>query len=210
MNKISKVFMLMLFVVSGINAQSLNNSNGGFPKKEKIDGKNYRIVYYEHSIDKSPEEVWNEVAKNFINVDQVATAITESHGESGDKTEGIGAKRFCAIDFGKRKVTVKEEVVEYEETDARKIFTYEVYESKGFPARVYNTWIVRVGEDGKTYLGTAFKMRAKFPFPTGMMVKQLLKAGGVKNGVLAYKHFLEKGEGNVATDKLAVLYPEES
>ncbi len=202
------LFCLFLASTFSIHAQSLNGTNGGFPEKEVIDGKKFRVVYYEHVINKSPEEVWAEVADNFIEVGKVAKAITESHCESGDLTEGLGAKRFCAIDFGKRKVEVKEEVVDYQITDRRKEFTYYVYDSKGFPAKVYNTWVVRKGADGKTYLGTAFKMRANISMMTGMLVKQLQKQGGVRNGVLAYKHFLETGEGNVDPKELALIYPE--
>ena len=166
-------------------------------------------MYYEHVVDKSPEEVWAEVATNYINVANVSKAITGSHCESEGITSGLGAKRYCAIDFGKKKVEVKEEVIDYKVSDKRKEFTYKVYDSKGFPAKVYNTWVVRVGDDGKTYLGTAFTMRANMAMMTGMMAKQLLKQGGVKNGVLSYKHYLETGEGNVESTKLAQLYPEQ-
>jgi len=203
------MLILLLFAFTTASGQSLNSINGGFSKKEKIEGKKFRVLYYEHVIDKTPEEVWAEVAGNYIHVDEVAKAITESYSESGDVTEGVGAKRFCAIDFGKRKVEVKEEIIDYQTTTGRNEFTYRVYESKGFPAKVYNTWVVRKGSDGKTYLGTAFKMRANFSLLTGMLVKKLKKQGGVKNGVLAYKHFLETGERNVEPVKLAELYPEQ-
>ena len=201
--------MLLLFAVGSVSGQSLNSTNGGYPEKKVIDGEKFRVLYYEHVVDKSPEEVWAEVATNYINVANVSKAITGSHCESEGITSGLGAKRYCAIDFGKKKVEVKEEVIDYQVSDKRKEFTYKVYDSKGFPAKVYNTWVVRVGDDGKTYLGTAFIMRANMAMMTGMMAKQLLKQGGVKNGVLSYKHYLETGEGNVEGTKLAQLYPEQ-
>jgi len=211
MKKISIMSAIVLFTITSGSGQSLNSINGGFAKKEKINGKKFRVIYYEHAIDKTPEEVWAEVSGNYIHVDKVVASITEAHCESGDITEGLGAKRFCAIDFGKRKVEVKEEVIDFNNSsNDRKEFTYQVYESKGFPAKVYNTWIVRKGEDGKTYLGTAFKLRANFALLTGMMARQLKKQGGVKSGVLSYKHYLETGERNVDAKKLMALYLERS
>ena len=207
MYKISVSFLLLFLVLSAGYGQSLNNVNGNYPKKEKINGKTFRVAYYEHAINRSPEDVWAEVAGNFVDVEKVSASITESHCESGDLTEGMGAQRYCALEFANRTIQIKEEIIDYTVTDKRKEFTYDVYESKGFPAKVYNTWIVRVGDDGKTYLGTAFKMRAKFPFPTGMMMKKLIKQGGIRNGVLSYKHFLETGQGNLPGEELQALYP---
>lgn len=201
--------MLLLFAAASVTGQSLNSTNGGFPATKVIDGKKFHVLYYEHVVDKTPEEVWEEVAMNYTKVARVSKAITGSHCESEGVTSGLGSKRYCAIDFGKKKVEVKEEVVDYKISDKRNEFTYVVYESKGFPAEVYNTWVVRVGDDGKTYLGTAFIMRANMSFMTGMLAKKLLKQGGVKNGVLSYKHYLETGEGNVDGVKLAEMYPEQ-
>lgn len=83
------------------------------------------------------------------------------------------------------------------ETDMRKEFTYDVYDSKGFPAKVYNTWVVRKDAHGKTYLGNVFIMKANMAFLSKMMLKRLVKQDGLRNVVLAYKHYLETGEKNV-------------
>lgn len=207
MKKIIVLSMLSLLSSNFISAQSTNSNNGGYPKKETINGKKFRVMYYEHVIDKTLEEVWAEVAGNFVHVGKIAKSITKSHCESGNLTEGLGTKRFCAIEFGKQTIEIKEKIIDYQNSIDRKEYTYEVYESKGFPAKVYNTWVVRQGDDGKTYLGTAFKIRANFALMTGLIAQQLKKQENIRKGVLAYKHFLETGERNADPEKLLQLYP---
>ena len=73
---------------------------------------------------------------------------------------------------------------------------------------MYNTWVVRVGDAGKIYLENAFFMRGKPSLMTGMMAKKLAKLGGVRNAVLAYKHYLETGERKVDPELFEALYPE--
>ncbi len=191
-----------------VNAQNLNSTNGGFEKKRIIDGKKFRVMYYEYEINKTVDEVWAEVAGNFVNVGEIAKPINESHCESGDVTEGLGAARYCSIDFAGKEVEIKERITEYRECGDHREFTYDVYETKGFPAKVYNTWIVRKGEDGKTYLGNVFIFRANFAPMTGMMGRQLKKLKGLRNSVLAYKHYLETGEKKADPGKFDSLYPE--
>ena len=198
----------MLITTVGTQAQNLNATNGGFSEKKEINGKKYRQMFYEYEINKTVDEVWAEVSGNYINVGDISQSITHSHCESGDTTEGLGAKRFCAIDFSGKEVRVKERIIEFKESDNRKAYTYEVYESQGFPARVFNTWIVRKGNDGKTYLGNVFTFRAKPGFLTGMMAGKLRKLKATRNGVLAYKHYLETGEKKVDPEIFDTMYPE--
>ena len=135
-------------------------------------------------------------------------SINESHCESGDIKEGLGAARYCSIDFSGKEVQIKERITEVKESENRKEFTYDVYESKGLPAKVYNTWIVRKESDGKVYLGNVFIMRGKPAMMSKMMIKKLKKLGGIRNSVLGYKHYLETGEKNADPERFDALYPE--
>ena len=191
-----------------INAQNLNHENGGYGKTRKIDGKKFRVMYYEYQIDKTPEEVWDEVAGNFVDVGKIVKSVDESYCESGDVTEGLGAARFCDINFAGKSVKIKERITDWLVTDKRREFTYDVYESQGFPAKVYNTWVVRKGTDGKTYLGNTFVFRAKPGFMTGMMARRLNKLNALRNSVLSYKHYLETGEKKADPVIFEGLYPE--
>ncbi len=193
---------------TSINAQNLTKENGGYDKTRKIDGKKFRVMYYEYQIDKTPEEVWEEVAGNFVNVGQIVKAVDESYCESGDVTEGLGAARYCDINFSGKSIKIKERILDWKVTDNRKEYTYDVYESQGFPAKVYNTWVVRKGTDGQTYLGNTFIFRAKPAFMTGMMGKKLKKEGALRNSVLSYKHYLETGEKKPDPELFTNLYPE--
>jgi hypothetical protein len=206
MKKISLIFTTVLLIMGTTNAQNLNSDNGGFESRRIINKKKFHVLYEEVTIDKSINEVWNEVAGNFINVGEIAKSINSSHCESGDITEGLGAARYCSIDFQGKTVEIKERIIDFRDCGDNREFTYDVYETKGFPAKVYNTWVVRKGEDGKTYLGTVFIFRANLAFMTGMMGRKLTKLGGLRNGILAYKHYLETGEKNVDPKKLNELY----
>jgi len=206
MNKLNIILTALLLVMTGtVSAQNLNTENGGFENRRIINGKKFRVLYAETVVNKSVDEVWKEVAGNYIKVGEVAGQINESHCESGSITEGVGASRYCSLDFQGKTVEIKERIIEFRECGNHREFTYDVYETKNFPAKVYNTWIVRKGEDGKTYLGNVFIFRANFAPLTGMMERKLKKAG-LRGGVLAYKHYLETGEKNVKVEKLNELY----
>ncbi|MDA9120522.1 hypothetical protein N9J52_00650 [Flavobacteriales bacterium] len=206
-----KQAIVLLMTVLGIvpaMAQNLNSSNGGYETTREIDGKKFWVDYYEYEVDKTLDEAWAEVAGNFINVGDIHKSINESHCESGDITEGEGASRFCSINFNGKVLELKERITEVKEKENRKEFTYEVYDNKGFPAKVYNTWVVRVGDDGKTYLGNTFILRGNMAFLSGMMMKKLAKLGGLRNAVLGYVHYLETGEKKADPAVFERLYPE--
>lgn len=190
------------------NAQNLNSSNGGYSKTRFIKGKKFKVVYYEYEVKRTADEVWAEVSGNFVNVGKIAKAVDDSHCESGDIKEGLGAARYCKLNFAGKTVEIKEKITEFIEGSKRKEYTYDVYESKGFPAKVYNTWVVRVSDDGKTYLGNTFIFRAKPAFLGGMMERKMKKIKAVRNSVLGYKHYLETGERKVDPQVFDRLYPE--
>ena len=60
-------------------------------------------------------EVWQEVAGNFIHVGKIAKSVNESYCTSGDQTEGIGASRYCSINFQGKEIQIKERIVEIKE-----------------------------------------------------------------------------------------------
>ncbi len=169
-----------------------------------VDGKRFRAVSYETLVDANIDSVWAELAGNYVNIDQVSAPITASYGLAGEPEIGPGAARHCDIDFNGRAVAVKERIIDWIDRPDHKEYTYDVYESVGFPAKVFNTWVVRVGPDGKTYLRNVFYFRMKPAILTRPSTGKLRTAA--RNGVLGYKHFLETGEGNVHPSVLVEQY----
>lgn len=199
--------ILVLALISGnITAQNINSTNGGYETKRIVNKKKFRVIYDEVSIEKTVDEVWNEVALNFIYIDQVAKGVNFTKCLSGDIINGVGTKRLCNLDFQGKTIEIKEEIIDYKECGDHREFTYDVYEAPDVPLKTYATWVVRKGKDGKTYLGSAFIFRANVGFLTGAVENKLRKRG-LRAGVLAYKHYLETGEGNVDPEKLIELYP---
>ncbi len=155
------------------------------------DGTRFRAIDFEAVIDADLDRVWAEVADNYVNVQNVQPAIVASYGLPGEPEIGPGAVRHCDIDFNGRDVAIKERIIDWIDEPDYKEYTYDVYESKGFPARVFNTWSVRRGSDGKTYLRNVFYFRMKPFVMTYFSVGQI--RGAARGGVLGYKYFLETG-----------------
>lgn len=200
------IFTAALLIFGSTHAQNDNSVVWGHETRKIIDGKKYRVLHSEVIIDKNVEEVWNEVALNFINIDQVVKDVISTNCLSGDTTYGLGAKRLCVLVFNGDTTEIKEEIIDFIECGDYREFTYYVYDSPDIPIKNYATWVVRKGENGKTYLSSSFIFRANFSLITGLVEKKL-KKGGLRVGVLAYKHFLETGEKNTDSDKLNELYP---
>jgi len=200
--------MVAIVLAGSVTAQNSTSTNGGYEKTRIINGKKFQVAYYEYEIDTTMDVLWKEVANNFVNVGEIHKAINESYCTSGEQTEGVGAARYCSLDFEGKEIQIKERIIDMKETDKRKEFTYDVYESKGFPAKVYNTWVVRKDDNGKVYLGNVFIMRGKPAFMSKMMMKKLIKQGGLRNSVLGFKHYLETGEKKADPSIFDSLYPE--
>lgn len=49
---------------------------------------------------------------------------------------GPGAVRHCDINFKGKKVAIDERIIDWIDTPTHKEYTYDVYESKGFPAAI--------------------------------------------------------------------------
>ncbi|MFK7972326.1 MAG: hypothetical protein AB8F95_18290 [Bacteroidia bacterium] len=195
--------------MGNVQTQNLGSSHGVYENRRVINNKKFHAQYEEVVIDRTVDDVWNEVSGNFVNAGEVAKSINEAYCLSGDVTEGLGAERYMNINFQGRELEVKERIIDFKGTGDHREFTYDVYESKGSPLKIktYNTWIVRKGNDGKTYLGTVFIFRASPSFLTGIVGRKLRQSGSLRNGVLTYKHYLETGEKNVDSARLNSLYP---
>lgn len=200
------IFTAVLLILGSAKAQNENSSGWGNETRKIIDGKKYRVLHSEVAIDKTVEQVWNEIAMNFITIDQVVKDVISTNCLSGDITYGLGTKRLCVLDFNGDTIKIKEEIIDFKECGDYRELTYFVYDSPDIPLKNYATWSVRKGKDGKTYLGSTFIFRANFAPLTGLVEKKL-KKGNLRVGVLAYKHFLETGEKNIDSDKLNELYP---
>ncbi len=168
-----------------------NSRTGHLPDWIIHQGTRYRAVSFETVVESDVDTVWAELADNYVDVQKVQPAIVASYGLPGEPEVGPGAVRHCDIDFGGRDVAIKERIIDWIDEPDYKEYTYDVYETKGFPARVFNTWSVRRGSDGKTYLRNVFYFRMKPFVMTYFSVGRI--EGAARGGVLGYKYFLETG-----------------
>ena len=169
-----------------------NTPTTDVPEWVTHEGTRYRAVAFETTVDADIDAVWAELAGNYVAVQNVQPAIVASYGLPDEPEVGPGAVRHCDIDFNGRDVAIKERIIDWIEEPNHREYTYDVYETKGFPARVFNTWSVRVGPDGETLLRNVFYFRMKPAIMTRFSVGQIAKAA--RNGVLGYAYYLETGE----------------
>lgn len=206
---IARVYIILsavLLTAGTLQAQNLNPTNGGYEGKKIINNKTFHVLYEEVIIDRSVDEVWNEVAGNFVNIADIVKSVNSSRSLNPAITTGLGAERQCELEFQGKHILLKERIIDFKECGDHREFTYDVYESVGIPLKSYNTWVVRKGDDGKTYLGTVSIFRAKFALLTALIAKKLQKTG-LREGILAYKHYLETGARKLDPEKLNELYP---
>ncbi len=188
---------------------AMNTPQTGYENRRTIGGKTFHVLSDEVEIKATVDDVWAEVAGNFINGAQIAESLNASTPIGDAPTQGLGAERLLDINFEGKRIEAKERIIDFRgEKDVRE-FTYEVYETKGAPIglKSYNTWYVRRGQDEKTYLGNVFIFRANFFLLTGLVGKLLARSGSITGGLLTYKHYLETGEKKVSTDLLLKKYP---
>lgn len=206
MKIIGLLLTALVLTMGNSGAQNLGSSTGGFESRRIVNGKKFHVLYEEVAIDKTVNEVWNEVAGNFMKIGEIAQGVNYTRCLSGDTIRGLGAARLCNLDFQGKTIEIKERIINFKECGDHRELTYDVYESTGGPVKTYGTWVVKKGDDGKTYLGSAFIFRANFGLLTGL-VERKLKKEGLRSGVLTYKHYLETGEKKVSREKLNELYP---
>lgn len=187
---------------------SLTNPNiptRQLPKWVTHEGIRYRAVAFETAVDVDIDTAWAELADNYCGVVQVQPSIVASYGLPGEPEVGLGAVRHCDIDFNGKDVAIKERIIDWIDESDHKEYTYDVYETKGFPARVFNTWSARRGSDGKTYIGNVFYFRMKPAIMTYFTGGQIAQAA--RGGVLGYKYFLENGQPASGPDEIKDRYP---
>lgn len=158
-------------------------------------------VTAEVTVDATPEEAW-ELLADFGGVQDYFQSIYESDW-IGDPELDEDAARYCKINFQGRDLMVKERI--FELTDGES-FTYDVYDWTNFPLnRMHNTFGVYVDEMGHTVVYNVIDYKLKPAFLSGMMRGQL--RGSAHATMLAMKHVLETGEGDLTRDELEELYP---
>ena len=168
------------------------------------DGTRFRAITYEAPVDAPLETVWAELHDGYTRVEEIHTPIRASFGLPGEPETGLGAVRHCDLDFKGRDVAIKERIIDLVEGPDHKEYTYDVYESKGFPARVFNTWRVRRGPAGETLLANVFFYRMRPAVLTRPMAGQI--RGAARGSVLAFKHYLETGERKVPPGEIQRRY----
>ena len=174
------------------------------PKWVTHNGTKFRAVAFEAPVQAPIETVWAELHDNYVNVQDVHAAIIKSYGIPGEPETGMGAVRHCDLNFKGKDIAIKERITDLIDRPDHKELTYDVYESRGFPARVFNTWRVRKGRRGETLLTNVFYYRMQPAVMTRFMARQML--GAARGGVLGYKHFFETGERNLPGDELQKRY----
>lgn len=174
------------------------------PRKIEIDGMKLAATEAEVPINATLEEAWKVLTQKYIDVDEVFLGIVKSGALDGLPETGDGAARYCDINFKKREIKVKEKIVDWQVTDQRKEYMYDVYEFENFPLKkMYNVWGVKEN-NGQVVLYNKVFYKMNPGIMTGLMRGQMKKLA--VNGVLSYKHFLETGEGNVAVNELLKKY----
>jgi hypothetical protein len=170
---------------------------------EGPDGELYGLtrVSWDVVVDASPEDAWALLA-DFGGVQEYVDTITESDW-IGAPVLDDGAARYCKLDFQGRDILVKERIFDLEEGAW---FTYDVYDWTNFPLkRMHNTFGVTVDQAGNTVVYNIIDYKLKPAFLSGIMRGQLRSSA--RSSLLALKHYLETGEGDVPPDELDALYP---
>lgn len=156
-----------------------------------FDGTEYKVIsiYHEVVVEASEEKIWKAIAHEYATIGDFHSGLISSYQVKGTPSTGIGAKRHCQID---KKMSVKEEIKIFDES--KKMYSYDVYEFKKFPGRVfrYDMGVKRRG--GKNYLYGRLSYRLKPGFMTGFM-KGRMKKTNIEN-ILVYKNYIENNDSS--------------
>lgn len=165
---------------------------------KEVDGIKLKEVTYQVKVDATPEQVWAVLAQ-YGNVASFHSVVAESSSVTGSTNEvSMGCERSCTIYDGKRRIDVKERVMEIEHG---KYYRYEVYEWVNFPLKkMYVGFGVKKDEDGNTILYQVQNYRLKPGFLTGMMKGKLKRQA--REVLIICKHYIETGEKNPDREKL--------
>ncbi len=172
--------LLMLLFAVQLQAQQL------------IDGEKMKFLENQVVVNNSPEEVW-KVLSEFGNVSKFHTTIDESIAINDSSEEAVlGSEREIQIPDGVNNIINKERIIKLIEGV---YYTYDVYESENFPIKKMQvTYGVRLDYSGKTVLFSKTFFKFNNALANGLLRKKLDRAN--KDSLLAYKYFIETGEGD--------------
>ena len=185
---------LMFLILSGMQLTQAYGQTKTDPKLQS--------VAYEVPVSVTTQQAW-KVLTDFGNAGSFHSQLESSKSLNGTSPRAeLGCERECIIPDGKKKIMVRERIIELVEGQ---YYTYEVYEWKNFPINTfYVTFGVKTDEDGKTIVYQRNDYRLKPGFLTGMMKGKL--RNGAREGVLAYKHYMENGEAHADMELIKQKY----
>ena len=166
------------------------------------DGTRHKLVraFGETVVDVPPEDVWALLA-DFGAVQDYFPSIVESDW-IGTPELGVGAARYCDLQFQGRDIHVKERIFAFEEGSW---FTYDVYDWENFPLkRMHNTFGVRVDDEGRTRVYNIIDFKLKPAVMTGLARGQM--QDNARRTVLGIKHILETGDRDFTPEELDEKY----
>ena len=147
-------------------------------------------VQYEMVVNTTPKKAW-EILADFGNVGKFHPQLESSKSVNGSAAKAeLGCDRECVITDGKKKIYVKEKIIDYVEGQ---YYTYDFYEWKNFPLnKSLNTFGVKMNGEGKTVIYSIINYRLKPGFLTILMKGKVRSSA--RESLLGYKHYLETGE----------------
>lgn len=192
--KIKLVTSLMLLFLLGVQ------SNEVFAQEKEV--KKLKRVGYEVVVEVSPEKAW-EVLSSYGDAGSFHSQLESSKSLNGSPTKAaLGCDRECIIPDGKKKILVREKIIKYVEGQ---YYTYNVYEWENFPINTFLvTFGVKTNEKGQTVIYQSNDYRLKPGFLSGIMKGKL--KNGSRDGVLAYKHYMETGEKHADMKEIREKY----
>jgi len=158
-----------------------------------------KTINYQIKINKSSEEVWNVLAKNYATVGTYHNGIQSSFQITDTPDQGIGAARHCTIN---NRMYIKEKIIDWQEGNS---FSYEAYDWKGMPLKksINTIHITRI-DDTTTLVESILQFRMKPNFLSGIMKGKMKKS--LRESLLGHKHYIETGEKNVDAKTLQKKY----
>lgn len=185
---ISALFMVLIM---SLGTQQI------YPQKEM----KLMKVNYEVEVNVSPEKAW-EVLASYGDVGNYHSGVKSSESINGSSnTAEMGCDRVCYLEDGKRKITVKEKIIDFKNGQ---YYTYDVYDWENFPLKkMQNTFGVKT-TNNKTVIYQTIRYRLK-PRILTLPMKGKMKNSAYE-ALIAYKHYMETGEKNVSMDELKKKY----
>lgn len=168
-------------------------------KQEKM---KLATIHYEVEVNVTAYKAW-EVLSSYGDVGSYHTGVVSSKSINGtSNTAQLGCDRICHLQDGKRKIMVKEKIIDFSKGN---YYTYHVYDWDNFPLKkMLNTFGVKKNDKGKTVIYQTTEYRLKPRFLTGIMKRKLRK--NAREALLFYKHYMETGEKNASADSVKNRY----